>query len=98
MLKVLALISISLLTTITGLFIITITNHQTFIDLAFEVCSAFGTVGLSRGVTADLDGMGRFVIIVIMFLGRVGPLALGFFLATRSTPRVRYPAGQVFLG
>ncbi|TNF69147.1 MAG: Ktr system potassium transporter B [Gammaproteobacteria bacterium] len=98
MLKVLALVSISLLITITGLFIITITNHESFIDLAFEVFSAFGTVGLSRGVTANLDNLGRFVLIAIMFLGRVGPLALGFFLATKSTPRVRYPAGKVFLG
>ncbi|MCF6765332.1 TrkH family potassium uptake protein [Thiotrichales bacterium 19S3-7] len=98
MLKVLALVSISLLITITGLFVITISNHESFIDLAFEVFSAFGTVGLSRGVTTNLDSVGRLVIIIIMFFGRVGPLALGFFLATKSTPRVRYPAGQVFLG
>jgi trk system potassium uptake protein TrkH len=45
-----------------------------------------------------LDGVGRAVIIAIMFIGRVGPLAIGFFLATRSVPRVRYPAGQIYLG
>ena len=33
-----------------------------------------------------------------MFLGRVGPLVLGFFLATQSVPAVRYPKGQVYLG
>jgi trk system potassium uptake protein TrkH len=98
MMKVLALVSVSLVIIVTGLFAVTITNDLPFLDLAFEVCSAFGTVGLSRGVTADLDGSGRFVIILIMFLGRVGPLTLGFFLAARSAPRVRHPSGEVFLG
>ena len=41
---------------------------------------------------------GTAIIIVIMFFGRLGPLTLGFFLAVRSRPRVRYPEGQVFLG
>lgn len=62
------------------------------------MASAFGTVGLTRGATAELDSLGRAMIILIMFLGRVGPLTLGFFLATRSRPRVRYPAGDIFLG
>ena len=98
LLKVMALLVISLLVIVTGLFIVLATNDQPFLDLTFEVASAFGTVGLSRGVTADLDPVGRAVIIVIMFVGRVGPLALGFFLATRTAPRVRYPSGEVYLG
>ena len=69
-----------------------------FIDLVFEVCSAFGTVGLSRGATGELDELGRVVIIAIMFVGRLGPLTLAFFLATQTTPKVRYPEGKVFLG
>ena len=67
-------------------------------DLAFEVTSAFGTVGLSRGATGELDGTGLAFVMLVMFVGRVGPLALGFFLATRSAPRVRYPEGQIYLG
>jgi trk system potassium uptake protein TrkH len=98
LLKVMALVVISLLVIVTGLFIVLATNHQPFLDLAFEVVSAFGTVGLSRGVTADLDPVGRAAIVAIMFMGRVGPLALGFFLATRTAPRVRYPSGEVYLG
>lgn len=97
-LKVLSLVAIALLMILTGLFTVTITNDLPFIDLAFEICSSFGTVGLSRGITDELDGLGRFVVITMMFLGRVGPLTLGFFLATRTTPRVKYPSGQVFLG
>ena len=96
--KVLALTTISLFVVLVVLFLMSITHQGEFLDLLFEVSSAFGTVGLSRGITGDLDGWGRFMIIVIMFLGRLGPLTLGFFLATRSLPRVRYPDGRVYLG
>ena len=96
--KVLALMMVSLLTIFTAIFLITLLHDGDFLDLAFEVTSAFGTVGLSRGTTGELDGFGRAVIIVVMFIGRVGPLTLGFFLATRSTPRIGYPSSKVFLG
>jgi potassium uptake TrkH family protein len=47
------------------------------IDLLFEAASAFGTVGLSTGLTPDLSGASRVVIVVLMFLGRVGPITFG---------------------
>ncbi|APE45445.1 Ktr system potassium transporter B [Sulfitobacter alexandrii] len=97
-LKVLALTMISMLLVLSGIFVTAISHDGQFLDLAFEVTSAFGTVGLSRGATGELDGVGRALIMVIMFIGRVGPLALGFFLATRTVPRVKYPPGQVYLG
>ncbi|SOH95642.1 trk system potassium uptake protein TrkH [Monaibacterium marinum] len=96
--KVLALTTISMLLVLTGIFVTSINHDGEFIDLAFEVTSAFGTVGLSRGTTGELDGIGRSIIIAMMFIGRVGPLAIGFFLATRSAPRVKYPSGQIYLG
>jgi len=97
-LKVLALTTVSMLLVLTGIFITSISHDGNFLDLAFEVTSAFGTVGLSRGTTGELDTVGRITIMLIMFLGRVGPLTIGFFLATRSVPRVRYPKGQIYLG
>ncbi|UWQ94796.1 TrkH family potassium uptake protein [Rhodobacteraceae bacterium M385] len=96
--KVLALTTISMFLVLTGIFVASINHDGEFIDIAFEVTSAFGTVGLSRGSTGDLDGIGRGIIMTIMFIGRVGPLAIGFFFATRSAPRVNYPAGQIYLG
>jgi len=96
--KVLALISLSLLLVITASFVLTLTQPMPFLVLLFEVASAFGTVGLTMGATTELDGLGRAVIILLMFIGRVGPLALGLFLATRVGPRVRYPEGKIFLG
>lgn len=96
--KVLALAMVSLFAVMIGIFLLTIAQNDAFVELAFEVASAFGTVGLTMGATYELDGLGRAVIMALMFIGRVGPLTLGFFLASRSMPRVRYPASRVFLG
>lgn len=96
--KVLALTSISIFLILIGLFLTSLTYEGDFLDLLFEVCSAFGTVGLSRGATSELDEFGRFMIVLIMFVGRLGPLTLAFFLASRVKPKVGYPEGKVFLG
>jgi trk system potassium uptake protein TrkH len=96
--KVLALTVLSLLLLTFSSFLIMISHDGDFLDLLFEVVSAFGTVGLSQGATGELDAMGRLVIILLMFIGRVGPLTLGFFLVSRIPPRIRYPASRIFLG
>jgi trk system potassium uptake protein TrkH len=97
-LKVTAISVLTVLTLMAGMFFLTISNDGKFIDLLFEATSALCTVGVSRGLTAQFDGLGRTVLMLLMFIGRVGPLTLGFFLATQATPRLRYPAGQVYLG
>lgn len=97
-LRVLALVFIGLLLLMIGTFLLVLTQPLPFLDLAFEATSAFGTVGLSRGVTTALDPFGRLVIMILMFVGRLGPLALGFMLATPSRSRLRYPSGVVQLG
>ncbi|UWQ19103.1 TrkH family potassium uptake protein [Jannaschia sp. M317] len=96
--KVLSLTSISIFLVFVGLFLISLTYRGDFLDLLFEVCSAFGTVGLSRGATGELDEFGRVLIALIMFVGRLGPLTLAFFLASQVRPKVGYPEGKVFLG
>ena len=50
----------------------------------FESVSAFGTVGLSTGITADLPASAQLVLIALMFLGRLGPLTLGSAIALRD--------------
>ena len=50
----------------------------------FESVSAFGTVGLSTGITADLPAPAQLVLIALMFLGRLGPLTLGSAIALRD--------------
>ena len=98
LMRVTALVSVAILFMAVATFLILLRHRGDFMDLTFEAASAFGTVGLSRGSTGDLDATGRAIIIFMMFAGRVGPLTLGFFLATRTKPRVRYPKGSVFLG
>lgn len=97
-LKVMALLTISLFVILVGLFLIVATHDMDFLMAAFEVTSAFGTVGLSQGATSELNDFGRAIICLIMFLGRLGPLTLGFFLASKTTPRIQYPEGTIYLG
>ncbi len=97
-LKVMALLTVSLFVILMGIFLIVISHDLDFLMVAFEVTSAFGTVGLSQGATGELNDFGRFIIAIIMFLGRLGPLTLGFLLATKTPPRVKYPEGSIYLG
>lgn len=97
-LKALAITVIGLFCVVTGAFLLTVTENQGFLDLAFEAVSAFGTVGLSRGVTPNLSTAGQLVIILLMLVGRVGPLTLAFTLANVRRERIQYPSGQVCVG
>ena len=65
----------------------------------FEALSAFGTVGLSTGITPELDGVGRVIVIALMFLGRTGPYTLFVALALRERERLyRYPEERPLIG
>lgn len=66
---------------------------------AFEVMSAFGTVGLSTGITPFLSLAGKVIITITMFVGRIGPLALALVVAGREvTPSVEYPEEGLMIG
>lgn len=69
-----------------------------FNDLAFEAISAFGTVGLSTGVTGDLSPGSHVVLSACMFMGRIGPLTLILALGRSSAGRFQYPEEPVMLG
>lgn len=97
-LKVTAITVMTLLTLLVCLFFLSIGHDGRMLPLLFEAVSALATVGASQGMTTELDGFGQGILMVMMFIGRVGPLTLGFFLATQTPPRVKYPAGQVYLG
>jgi len=65
----------------------------------FEAFSAFGTVGLSTGITADIASFGQWVLIALMYLGRVGPHTLGVALALRERQRLyRFPEERPIIG
>lgn len=70
-----------------------------FLNLLFEEVSAFGTVGLSTGITSSLSGFGKFMLVLLMFIGRVGPLtAVLFFTRRRSKGNFQYAEEQVMIG
>lgn len=70
-----------------------------FIDVLFETVSAFGTVGLSRGLTHGLTAPSKVAIIITMFLGRIGPLTLGLAISQRVHERTyAYPTERVMIG
>ncbi|MCC6214993.1 MAG: potassium transporter TrkH [Polyangiaceae bacterium] len=76
-----------------------LTQAIAFDRAAFEVVSALGTVGLTLGVTPQLDPVGRAVIMACMFVGRVGPLTLFLFLADRrAVSEWKYPEEDVAVG
>ncbi|OHD36379.1 MAG: hypothetical protein A2015_04375 [Spirochaetes bacterium GWF1_31_7] len=91
-------LSISLI--ITALFILTISDSkQDFIKLAFETISAFGTVGLSGGITAELSSIGKLIIIILMFIGKTGPLTLFSAVANhKKSVKIQYPSADVMIG
>ncbi len=87
--RVMALISISLFLLSVFIFMLLITEKFSFDKIVFEAFSAFGTVGLSMGITAHLTNIGKLIIIVLMYLGRVGPLTLIFALS-ETKPKINY--------
>jgi trk system potassium uptake protein TrkH len=68
-------------------------------DFAFEAVSAFATVGLSLGATAQLVPLGKIVVIVLMFVGRVGLLTMAFTIVKRARrDAVRYSEENIMIG
>jgi trk system potassium uptake protein TrkH len=74
----------------TGILVLCLVESHTFLELVFEATSALGTVGLSMGITGDLTSVGKLIIVLLMFVGRVGPLTMGLALIRRAEhPAVR---------
>ena len=94
---VLITLSVSLILVMTTL--LTHSEDAPFLAILFETVSAFGTVGLSVGVTSQLSEIGKLLLTITMFAGRVGPLTLFFALASQNTQRgYRYPEDNVLIG
>ena len=74
---------------ILGCYLLALSESLPFEGLLFEAASALGTVGLSTGITAQLTPIGKLILILLMFIGRVGPLTFGVALFLPSGPRSR---------
>jgi len=74
-------------------------NPRNFLDITFETFSAFSTVGLSMGATSRLSPEGKWIIVALMFVGRVGLLTVAFAIAGRTRPNAgRYPEENIMIG
>lgn len=79
-------------------FLLSITEHFHFMDLLFEEISAFGTVGLSRGITSGLTDWGKSILIISMYTGRVGSVTLAVAFASKIEKRhYLYPTESVMV-
>ena len=96
--KALALTTIAMATIFVAILALSVIQKGAFLDIAFEVVSAFGTVGLSRGITDDLGAGGQIIIMAVMLIGRVGPLTLGYILTVRRKTHVRYAQAEFPVG
>jgi trk system potassium uptake protein TrkH len=79
--------------------ILSTVQDEHFLMLLFEVTSAFGTVGLSMGLTGKLTAIGKLLIILTMFVGRLGPITLAYALGPKQEKELyRHPEGKVTIG
>jgi len=95
------LLALALSWNLAGVFFLFIFESGLRVDtlqLLFEQISAFGTVGLSTGITPNLSSGGKIWLIATMFVGRLGPLTIVFWAVPRDSLNIRYPRGRVMIG
>lgn len=91
----------SALLIIIGTIVLGYTEHDgvSLLGIVFELCSAFGTSGLSLGITAELSTSGKCIVIAMMIMGRIGMLSLLFiFRPNRSKQLYHYPKQDIIIG
>jgi len=96
--KSLALLLVTAALAFTATLLICIFEKAPFLDLAFEVIAALSTTGASRNLTPSLSTPSHTLLIVLMFVGRLGPLTLIYSLSTQRGSRVRYPESHFQVG
>ncbi len=97
--KAVSIATLSLLTILLFCLILLYTEDAPFQAVIFEAFSAFGTVGLSTGLSADLSVIGKVIVSLLIFIGRIGPLTLALVLGKEITGRkIRFPEERIIVG
>jgi len=100
--RAVAIIGLSMGVIVLVIMVLSITEKDaTFLEVMFESISAFGTVGLSLGITTELSVIGKIVVAITMFFGRVGPLTIFLALAQKTQKNMgtlRYPEEKIIIG
>ncbi|GIX41132.1 MAG: hypothetical protein KatS3mg129_0865 [Leptospiraceae bacterium] len=90
---------LSLMTIFVGIFLLTIFENHDFLKITFEVVSAYGTVGLSLGITTELHPASKIVLCIIMLTGRIGILSLLLAIIPKAKElRYEFPTEYVVVG
>ncbi|WP_180165938.1 TrkH family potassium uptake protein [Acinetobacter sp. YH12049] len=97
--KALAVIFITVTLIFIGFFsLLLLEPDKRFLDLLFEAVSAACTVGLSRGITSNLQPASLVALMLLMFAGRLGPLTLAYLIATPKKSRLKHPPSEIQIG
>lgn len=97
--KAYSIAMLSSLVVIVAIFLMCIIEPDLdFVQIVFEVISAFGTVGLSTGITPDLSDLGKLIIILVMFTGRLGAMTLITMWIERPEKHIRYTEETIAIG
>ncbi|MBO9128467.1 TrkH family potassium uptake protein [Bacillus sp. 165] len=96
--KAIAITLISIMFSFVAILTLSITEKAPLMQIVFEVFSAFGTVGLTIGLTTALTFTGKCIIIFMMFFGKLGPLTLAFTLARKNVVKIKYPSEDILTG
>lgn len=95
----LLILAINLSVLFSGLFLLTVTQSFSFVDLMFEAVSAMATVGVSVGITSSLGIAGKLIVILLMFIGRIGIFTfLLAFVKKKHSRTIHYPDANVLVG
>ena len=93
-----AIVTISAGVVFIGSLSLMMTQGFAFERTLFEATSAFATVGLSLGITSELDSVGKLIVMMLMLVGRTGPLTMALLFRRRDAMPVRFPEEEVMVG
>ncbi|WP_428908838.1 TrkH family potassium uptake protein [Niallia sp. Krafla_26] len=97
--KAFAVTILAMIICFVAIILLSITENQPLLAIIFEVCSAFGTTGLSMGITTDLTTFGKWVIMILMFIGRIGLVSFFLLLRGKETElHYHYPKERIIIG
>lgn len=97
--KALTIFTISIIWILFVTFILSVIENKRIVDLLFETTSAFATVGLTRGITPRLSTIRKSLIIITMFIGRLGPMELAYAISKNKKIRSYKEAnGNIMVG
>ena len=98
--KAAAIVFVSFMSVFVMTFLLMVTGGINLTDSLYEVVSALATVGLSRGLTPLLNTAGRLIIIVSMYLGRIGPISMAVFFSKGSglENKIKHSEGKLYVG